>query len=696
MKLKQFFLTLLFLSFVSCFSCFGQTDQKADSLKTLLKGESRDSVKANLYNLLADHYRQKDPLQHQIYALKAIQTSRAINYSFGLATGYNMYGQVFENSAGYETALLYYDSSMTKWKQMGQEKEEAHMLLNMANVYNRMGNYPTAADYTIRSLKKQEKLKNTFGVAVCKLTLGNIYYQQNDIDGALKSYEEAYAMNKASDKNADLEGAALGNIGAMFKQKENYDSAIYYIRLAAITFKKNGADLRLGSTYNNLGACFRSLKNYDSAMYYGRKGLELYKDGNRPEGVANALMALGTTEEILGNVDSALTFFSRGAIIAKQIGARDLESNFYSGLSAVYKKKNNFERSLYYLERYMNLDDSLHGEEATSSIEKLKKNYEIDKKNKAMLDVEESKALAEKNYKRNIIFFITGGFLLIGIIITIIILLRSKQKHNSFLEVKNDEISQQKEEITASITYARRIQQSVLPDERILQKSGLEYFILNKPRDIVSGDFYWLADKNGKTYVAVADCTGHGVPGALVSVIGVNILNKIIEQPGSPSPSEILELLHVMMIHALNKDADARDTNDGMDIALLCIDKNLSKVTYSGAGRPLYYHDATGMHSVKGNRYSIAGEKSEEDAPFTESEISFVNGTTFYMSSDGYADQFGENSGKKFLSKNFQDLLSKVSSLPISEQSKRIDEEFMKWKGNLEQVDDVLVVGVKI
>jgi serine phosphatase RsbU (regulator of sigma subunit) len=285
---------------------------------------------------------------------------------------------------------------------------------------------------------------------------------------------------------------------------------------------------------------------------------------------------------------------------------------------------------------------------------------------------------------------------LLCIIIAIVILLRNKQKHNALLEHKNNEISQQKEEITASITYARRIQQSVMPDERILQKSGYDYFILNKPRDIVSGDFFWLAEKNGKTYIAVADCTGHGVPGALVSVIGVNILNKILEQPGSPAPSEVLELLHVMMIQTLNKDADARDTTDGMDIALLCIDKALSKASFAGAGRPLYHHDGNMLHVVKGNRYSVAAEKSETESPFINIDLELKHGSAFYMSSDGYADQFGEATGKKFLSKNFHDLLSKVAFLPVKEQAKRIDEEFMKWKGNLEQVDDVLVLGIKI
>jgi serine phosphatase RsbU (regulator of sigma subunit) len=675
---------------------YAQTNRKVDSLKAILEREPLDSIKANVYNNLADHYRFNDANAHQQYALKAIAVSRKINYTHGLASGYNMYGQWCENKANYENALLYYDSSQTKWKELGDEKEVAHMYLNKANVYNRIGDYPSATENTISALKTQEKINNTFGVAACNLVLGNIYYSQGDTDGALAAYKKAWALNRLSQRNPDFEGATLANIGAMYNQKGDYYLALKYMRMSQQVFINNGMTSRIGSSNNNMGAVYRDLGQYDSAVYYGKKGLRIYTESDRPEGVANSFMALGLSEKWLGSNDSALTYFIRGLAISKQIGTRDLESNFYYQLSIIYKRKSDFKNSLDALDKYVTLNDSLHGAESTSKIDKLQKVYELDKKNKEMAELHEAKVRADEAYRRNLIFSIAGAILLLGIIVVIIIALRNKQKHNSLLELKNDEISQQKEEITSSITYARRIQQSVMPDERILKGSGYDYFILSKPRDIVSGDFYWLAEKNNKTYIGVADCTGHGVPGALVSVIGVNILNKIIEQPGAPSPSEILEHLHVMMIHTLNKDADARDTMDGMDIGLLCIDKNSGKASFAGAGRPLYLHDKNGLQVIKGNRYSVAGEQSSEDTPFTEVEIPLAPGMSFYMSSDGYADQFGQATGKKFLSKNFTELLSNVASLPVKEQAKRIDEEFMKWKGNLEQVDDVLVLGIKI
>jgi serine phosphatase RsbU (regulator of sigma subunit) len=696
---KAVFSILLFVFLLPFFS-FAQGNKKADSLKARLKTELSDTERVNTCNLLADRLRFSDPDQDQEYALKGIQLAKKINFQRGLGSGYNQYGIAMENAGRYEDAISYYDSSMTIWKQLGNEAAEAKTYLNQANVYNRLADYPAAADNCIRSLKFQEILKDTFGLAVCKLTLGNIYYAQGNSHEALKCYEEAIKLNHRSANNPGLEASALSNLASMFEDLAShdstlYDSALYYFRVGLNVFTKNGMQGSLGSTYDNMGSTLLSKGYRDSALYYYNKGLDVNTKMNRPEGVAGALLSIGNFYRD-DHPDSAIIYYNRALIIAKKIGTRNYEVDLDYGLSKCYQAKKNFELAYSYLHRYTELNDSIHGEQQTSSVEQIRKGYEIDKKNKAMLLVETEKKLANEANRKNAILFICGSLLMLLIIVVVVVMYRNKQKHNSELEKMNDEISQQKEEITASITYARRIQQSVMPNERILKKTGFDYFILNKPRDIVSGDFFWLAQKENRTYIALADCTGHGVPGALVSVIGINMLNKIIEQPGAPSPSEILELLHVLVIHALNKDADARDTNDGMDIAVLCIDENSKKALFAGAGRPIYYSDSQGLHFVKGDRYAIAGEKKDGDPPFSEHEIPLTEKITFYLSSDGYVDQFGEGTGKKYLSKRFQDLLTKVSSMPMEEQATRIEKDFTEWKGKLEQVDDVMVIGVRV
>jgi serine phosphatase RsbU (regulator of sigma subunit)/tetratricopeptide (TPR) repeat protein len=686
------FLFFLLLPFISP----AQVNKKVDSLKALLKNEMPDTTRAKVYYQLANKLRFNNPTEQKDYALKAIALSRKINFPFGLGSGYNQYAIAMENEGKYDLAIAYYDSSMTIWKQTKHIEEEAKIYLNEANVYQRTADYTTAVELCFHSLKLQEQIKDTFGIAVCQLTLGNIYYSEGNPKEALKNYEEAWRLNKSANTNTEFEGSVLSNIGSMFENMDQHDSALYYFRIAMSTFIKYGMQGSIGATYDNLGTTWKAKGRPDSAIYYYRLGLSMNTKLNHAENVVGALLSIGNFYRDQKNSDSALFYYNRCLTLSKKIKTRDYEKEVYFGMSKVYEDDKNFEQAVYYMHQYNIMNDSLHSEEQDSEVEKMRKGYEIDKKNKELLVMAGEKKLSDEEKKRDKIWYLSGFLFMLIILIVGLVMYRNKQKHTALLERKNEEISQQKEEITSSITYARRIQQSVMPDERILKHSGCEYFILNKPRDIVSGDFYWLYEKEDRTYIAVADCTGHGVPGALVSVIGINLLNKIIEQPGIPTPSEILELLHVMVIHTLNKDADARDTNDGMDIALLCIDKKNKKALFAGASRPLYYSDANGFHLQKGDRYSVAGEKKNTDPPFSECEIPLEGFVNFYLSSDGYADQFGEGTGKKFLSKRFQDLLASVCTLPMEEQCRKIEMEFNSWKGNLEQVDDVLVIGVRV
>jgi serine phosphatase RsbU (regulator of sigma subunit) len=695
------FSSLLLLLFPLCL--FAQSQKKIDSLERALKTETSDTSKANAYVSLADQYRYSDPVKHRQYALKGINLSREIGHRRALAASYNLYGIAMENEGRYDAALSYYDSALVTWKRAGNLHEQGRVYLNMANAYNRTADYPAAADYTIRSLKVQESVKDTFGVAVCQLTLGNIYYKQGDTEAALRAYQEAQALNESSVNNVGFSGSALSNIGAMYQQLEKYDSSLYYFRTALSLFASKGMTTKLGSTYSNIGTVWSSLGRNDSAMHYYRLGLSSHIKYDNPEGTTSALASIGNLHLDLSEMDSALFYYNKALLISKQIGTREQEMNLYYGISNAYKYKQDSAKALVYLQLYVDLNDSLHGQGQTIAIEELKKAYELDKKNQDVLMAEAQARLAEETNRRNMILFGSGGLLFIVVTGVGVIMYRNKQRYTHVLEKKNEEIflqnkiiAEKNKDITDSITYARRIQQSVMPDERILRDMTGEYFVLNRPRDIVSGDFLWLAEKEGRTYLAVADCTGHGVPGALVSVIGINLLNKVIEQPGRPSPSEILELVHAMMIASLNKDKAVRETNDGMDVALICFDREAGKVIFSGAGRPLYYRDSRGFHFLKGDRFSVAGEKKDGDAPFTDQEIPLEPGMSFYLSSDGYVDQFGEHSGKKFLSKRFSELLAEISTLPMPQQSARLEQAFMNWKGNLEQIDDILVVGVKV
>jgi len=279
---------------------------------------------------------------------------------------------------------------------------------------------------------------------------------------------------------------------------------------------------------------------------------------------------------------------------------------------------------------------------------------------------------------------------------------RQIEKINTDLEQTNAEVIKQKDiieqknqSITDSIQYASRIQAAVLPPVNFLDEFGINNFILFKPKDIVSGDFYWGVKKNDKVIIAAADCTGHGVPGAFMSMLGHAFLEEIVNTRETENAAVILNILRDEIINTLKQKGSEGETRDGMDISLVVMDLNAGKLDYAGANNPLYLVRDGGMLKYEADRMPI-GIHVISLTPFTNRNIEIKRGDLIYLSSDGYADQFGGPRGKKLMYKPFQDLLLKNSSRAMEQQKQLLEQHFEDWKGNREQVDDVLVIGVKI
>lgn len=272
-----------------------------------------------------------------------------------------------------------------------------------------------------------------------------------------------------------------------------------------------------------------------------------------------------------------------------------------------------------------------------------------------------------------------------------------KKKSNEEITLQKEIIEQKNTEIVDSINYAKRIQSAMLPSLEEIRKHLPETFVFFRPRDIVSGDFYWFAERGDKIFLAAADCTGHGVPGSLVSMIGFNTLNQIVNEKGITEPGEILDELHERVSLTLNKDLgmEINSLRDGMDIALLSINRATREITFSGAVRPLVFVDDEGIKSIRSGVYSIGGIKQIDSDPFPTHRIQPKGPATFYLFSDGYADQFGGPQGKKYKMKKLQELLSKMSTHPLSTQHEIVAKEFEQWIGSHEQVDDVCVIGFR-
>lgn len=263
------------------------------------------------------------------------------------------------------------------------------------------------------------------------------------------------------------------------------------------------------------------------------------------------------------------------------------------------------------------------------------------------------------------------------------------------IEKNRDQIALQKKEITDSIEYAQKIQSAVLPKKEVIDEFLNEYFILYMPRDIVSGDFYWINKIGDKLVIVAADCTGHGVPGAFMSMLGISILNEISSQKQAMSSGKILDTLRDHLTRTLKQTGQDEEAKDGMDMALCIIDRNKMQMQYSGAYNPLLFVRNNELIVYKADKMPV-GYHMGEMPPFTSHVIPFKQGDCFYIFSDGYADQFGGPDGKKFMSGKLRELLLEISPLPMSEQKAALNETIKSWMGINEQVDDILLMGIRL
>ncbi len=317
--------------------------------------------------------------------------------------------------------------------------------------------------------------------------------------------------------------------------------------------------------------------------------------------------------------------------------------------------------------------------------------------------------------------------ILVFFLIVIIVKLYTRRLQNEKIRLegivadRTAEVVRQKEELTDSITYASRIQRAVLPSERLLNEQFPDHFILFKPRDIVSGDFYWITKQNDVVLVTAADCTGHGVPGAFMSLLGISFLNEIVNRSDIIQPNQILDELRSEVMQSLKQRGKEGETKDGMDMALVSIDKKKKKLFFAGAYNPLYYVRALsqeekekinngenpgfGKGSVYDKKYVLIqinadkmpiGISVKDEQPFTLHEINFTPGDRIFLSSDGYLDQFGGPLGKKFMSRNFKKLIVSMQDSLVKEQGKLLDKHLLEWKGKGPQIDDIIVIGIKL
>lgn len=386
-------------------------------------------------------------------------------------------------------------------------------------------------------------------------------------------------------------------------------------------------------------------------------------------------------------------------------------SNTYLDLSKKYESKKDYFNACNYYELHSQLEDSLLKSSISGQISEISNNYETEKKQKEIQILTTDNAIQEsyitkQKFRRN--GAIIGLIILLGIGLILFRRYNTKKKLNFELNYKNSQLTQknnlienQNEKIIDSINYAKRIQQSMLLSENEVKKIVADSFIFYQPKDIVSGDFYWIAEIQNQTIIAVVDCTGHGVHGAFMSMIGYTLLNQIVIEKQIVAPNEILNELNIAVSDLLQKDLSSGLSHDGMSVALCTIDLKTKILKFSGAKAPLYVIQNNQLKEIKPSNHAIGNniklnEGKQHKSNFAISEMQLTTNSSIYLCTDGYKDQFSSTKNKRFGSQKLKELLLDYHQLDLEEQKEKINSNFENWKQTATQTDDILIIGIRV
>lgn len=703
--LKQIILAVAIV--VATVTARGQTPV-IDSLKRLLPSVSAEE-KVKLLIDIGAKMRSFDPPKARRYAEQALAIAQKLGNGKLIGDSYNSLGSTALLGGEYRQAIEDYTNAVKIREEIGDTLGLANTFNNMGIVYRRQGEYDKALDYYIQSLRKKEMLGNKEDLAASLNNIGGLYYFQKSYDKAEDYYEQALQL--ARELNDD-EGMAAGynNMALIYFEQEDYVKSMQYNQLALQVRERNNDVLGMATTHNNIGRIYEVNNDLEEAQKSYFKSLELYNKTGDNAGISNTLYNIGNLFLTKNNYRKAQSYLAESIQLSRITGNRPQLRDAYRGMSKCLYELGHYKEAFAYQEDFIALNDTIFNQENIEQMAEMEARYESDKKVREIellkkeneIDTLEQKAEIERaKIMRNTMAAGIGGSLVI--LLLLFNRYRVKQKANVQLgqqkmqiELANMQLAQKNTEITDSIKYAKHIQEAILPPHEEMKKLLPDSFVLYKPKDIVSGDFYWVEQWGNHTLVAAVDCTGHGVPGAFMSIVGYNLLSQAVNNLGLTRPSLILNALNKGVTSMLHQKHETSANKDGMDIALCSIDRKNNVLEFAGAYNSMYLVREGKLTEIKGDKFPVGMFVDEGSKLFNNHEIILQPGDTIYIFSDGYADQFGGEKGKKFKYKQFQELLLSIQSRSMDKQKQVLDETIERWRGNLEQVDDILVIGFRV
>lgn len=560
----------------------------------------------------------------------------------------------------------------------------------------------------LKDYKQSETLmlkSNSSGIGGLLVNISLLYREIEDIPNAKKYLYRSIPFVKAS---KDLGGYAivLNNLGLIFKDEKNFNAADSVFRLGYEHCKKNKLNRDFADVCYNLINNLLKLNKLEEALNLELELLKHVKSLNDPSWEKFILQTIAKTYFELNNINDAKKYLnlSEKIILKNETVDKDELATSLS-MADIYFKLKDYKKASETYKHYFNLEDSINVESDYGNVTRLTYSYEKkqDSLNNAkeleisQLEMSHNQEKAEQKLLTQRIFLVFIIVVLIGICVFAIVLYKSnksKEKANIEITYQKKLISEKNLEITDSINYAKHIQNSLLPSTQILNKALNEYFLIYIPKDIVSGDFYWIKEiSENEVLIAVADCTGHGVPGAILSALSIQLLNELTEK--FHSPHIILKELNIKLKAQLQQQNE-NSSRDGLDICLCKYNKSSKQISFSGANRNLWIFNENGfVNEIKATKAGIAGYTANEQEFALYSE-EFNKPTFFVLSTDGYADQFGGESNKKITTKQFKHFIAEKSHQNLNQIGENLKEKYLTWKKNYDQTDDVCVIGFKL
>jgi serine phosphatase RsbU (regulator of sigma subunit) len=688
---------VLFFVFISS-ALFSQNSKVVDSLLLIVKKQPQDTATINALRYLSWEYEGSDNAIYFSYCNKAMTLAKKLNNESFIGTCYMDLGIAHEYVGNSDSALFYYSKSEVIFKKLKNESELTAVYVNTGSTYRSLGNFSKALDYNFHALRIAEKLGKKDRVADCKNAIGNIYRQKNNLDLALKYSKEALAVYVEVN---DLEGVsrASGNIGIIYSELKDSKSALeYYFKSLEIRLKLNSIS-SISNCYSNIACEYYEMDKFPEALMYHNKALALNEQLNNKKGVAIDLTNIAAVNTKQKKYNEALNRLKLAEKYAEETKFRDLLKEVYQTTAQNYELIGDFKNAYLYHQKFTTLKDEIYNDNENEIIAEMQTKYESDKKDSEIELLNTSKKLQDADLKRKSIIiwaFLVGLVLVIVLAFYIYRGYKTKQRANEVITQQKKEVEQQKaiieekqKEIVDSITYAKRIQYALLASDSFLEKQLPQHFVLFKPKDIVSGDFYWAASRENSFYLAACDSTGHGVPGAFMSLLNTGFLSEAINEKKISPPNEIFNYVRSRLIESISNEHQ----QDGMDATLIKMDGN--KLEYASANNKAVLIRNNELIELSCDKMPI-GKSPKENQAFTLFQLDLKFGDCLYLFTDGFADQFGGVEGKKFKYKKLHALLLEYSNKSMAEQQHFFNEAFEQWKGNLEQVDDMLLIGIRV